>query len=104
LNADQKKVFAHRMEVYAAALTYADHQLVASSMRSKVSAIAEGRFDNTIPFRISLDETLDIGEDTGTPVSNDYTVPFQFTGTLNRVIVGTGESKLTAEDEEQIRF
>ncbi len=42
--------------------------------------IAEGRIENTIPFRISLDETLDIGEDTGTPVSKDYKVPFRFTG------------------------
>ena len=65
--------------------------------------IAEGRIDGTIPFRISLDETLDIGEDTGTPVSEDYQVPFRFTGELNRVLVRLGESKLTAEDEEQIR-
>ena len=65
--------------------------------------IAEGRIERTIPFRISLDETLDIGEDTGTPVSQDYAVPFHFTGTLDRVLVRLGESKLTAEDEEQIR-
>jgi arylsulfatase len=50
-----------------------------------------------------MDETLDIGEDTGTPVSKDYTVPFHFTGNVNRVLVRLGESKLTAEDEEQIR-
>ena len=65
--------------------------------------IAEGRIERTIPFRISLDETLDIGEDTGTPVSQDYQVPFHFTGTLNRVIVRLGDAKLTADDEEQIR-
>jgi arylsulfatase A-like enzyme len=65
--------------------------------------IAESRIERTIPFRVSLDETLDVGEDTGTPVSKDYTVPFHFTGTLNRVLVRLGESKLNAEDEEQIR-
>ena len=65
--------------------------------------VAEGRIERTIPFRISLDETLDIGEDTGTPVSEDYKVPFDFTGKLKRVLVRLGESKLTAEDEEQIR-
>ncbi len=65
--------------------------------------IAEGRIERTIPFRISIDETLDIGEDTGTPVSKDYQVPFRFTGKLNRVVVRLGDSKLTAEDEEQIR-
>jgi arylsulfatase len=52
--------------------------------------IAEGRTERTIPFRISLDETLDIGEDTGTPVSKDYTVPFHVTGKLNRVLVRLG--------------
>ena len=73
------------------------------TMTADDKTIAEGRIENTIPFRISLDETLDIGEDTGTAVSNDYTVPFQFTGKLNRVIVRLGDAKLTAEDEEQIR-
>lgn len=29
---------------------------------------------------ILLDESLDVGEDTGTPVSEDYKVPFKFTG------------------------
>ena len=73
------------------------------TMTADDKTIAEGRIENTIPFRISLDETLDIGEDTGTPVSKDYTVPFHFTGKLNRVLVRLGDSKLTAEDEEQIR-
>ena len=48
--------------------------------------VAEGRIESTLAFRISLDETLDIGEDTGTPVSEDYKVPFKFTeGTINDV-------------------
>ena len=52
---------------------------------------------------MSIDETLDIGEDTGTPVSEDYQVPFQFTGKLRRVLIGLTEAKLTAEDEAEIR-
>jgi len=51
---------------------------------------------------MSLDETLDCGEDTGTPVSEDYRVPFRFTGTINRVAVRLGEEHLT--DEEQRQF
>lgn len=31
--------------------------------------VAQERLESTIPFRMSLDETLGIGEDTGTPVS-----------------------------------
>jgi len=45
------------------------------------------RIEKTIPIRISLDETLDIGEDTGTPVSEDYKVPFKFTGEIEKVTV-----------------
>jgi len=65
--------------------------------------VAQGRIERTIPFRMSLDETLDIGEDTGTPVSEDYHVPFRFTGKLNRVLVRLTDSPLSPEDEEQIR-
>ena len=48
---------------------------------------ATGRIERTLPFRISLDETLDCGEDTGTPVSEDYHVPFTFTGELMQAVV-----------------
>ncbi len=48
---------------------------------------AEGRIERTLPFRMSLDETLDIGEDTGTPVSEAYHVPFKFTGKLEKVTI-----------------
>lgn len=65
--------------------------------------VAQGRVERTIPIRVSADETLDIGEDTGTPVSEDYKVPFKFSGNLKRVLVGLTDHKLTPEDEEQIR-
>ena len=45
------------------------------------------RIEKTIPIRLSLDETLDIGEDTGTPVSEDYKVPFKFTGEIEKVTI-----------------
>ncbi len=65
--------------------------------------VAQGRVERTVPFRMSIDETLDIGEDTGTPVSEDYRVPFKFTGNLKRVLIGLTDAKLTAEDEEEIK-
>ena len=61
--------------------------------------VAEGRIERTIPFRISADETLDIGEDTGTPVSEDYHVPFKFTGTIGKVVILLGDEKITAADQ-----
>jgi arylsulfatase len=50
---------------------------------------------------VSLDETLDIGEDTGTPVSEDYRVPFKFTGKLNRVTVDISPTDKATEQEQQ---
>ena len=63
--------------------------------------VAEQKLTRTIPFRVSVDETLDVGEDTGTPVSEDYHVPFKFTGTLNKVVVTLGEAALTPEEQKQ---
>ncbi len=53
--------------------------------------VAKGRVGSTMPVRFSLDETFDIGEDTGTPVSEDYDVPFKFTGQIEKVVVNLGE-------------
>jgi arylsulfatase A-like enzyme len=64
--------------------------------------VAEGRIERTIPFRISADETLDIGEDTGTPVSEDYHVPFRFTGDLNKLAIQLTDAPLNADEQAQI--
>jgi arylsulfatase A-like enzyme len=64
--------------------------------------VAEGRIERTIPFRISADETLDIGEDTGTPVSEDYHVPFRFTGDLKKLAIQLTDATLTAEEQAEI--
>jgi arylsulfatase len=49
--------------------------------------VAKGRIEKTVPIRISLDEGLDIGEDTGTPVNLNYDVPFKFTGKIEKVTI-----------------
>ncbi len=49
--------------------------------------VAKGRVEKTIPLRITLDESLDVGEDAGTPVNLSYDVPFQFTGTIEKVTI-----------------
>jgi arylsulfatase A-like enzyme len=64
--------------------------------------VAEGRIERTIPFRISADETLDIGEDTGTPVSEDYHVPFRFTGDLRKLAIQLTDAPLTTEEQAEI--
>ena len=50
-------------------------------------SVAEGRIEKTVPNRFSLDETLDVGEDTGTTVSPEYELPFRFSGKLEKVTV-----------------
>ena len=49
--------------------------------------VAQGRIERTMGFRISLDETFDVGSDAGEPVSEDYHVPFDFAGEIERVEV-----------------
>jgi arylsulfatase len=65
--------------------------------------VASGKLPQTIAFRMSLDETLDIAEDTGTPVSEDYKVPFNFTGKLEKVTVNITEQPLTEEQLKKYR-
>ena len=65
--------------------------------------VAQGRIDRTTPFRFSLDETFDVGEDTGTPVSLDYDVPFKFTGQIEKVVINLGETKLGAADQDKLQ-
>ncbi len=64
---------------------------------------ANGRIERTVPLLFSVDETLDIGEDTGTPVSEDYHVPFKFTGDLKKVMIQLSDNKLTPEEEAEIK-
>lgn len=65
--------------------------------------VATTRFPRTIAFRMSLDETLDIGEDTGTPVSEDYHVPFKFNGEIEKVTIQITDHELTPEQLERYR-
>ena len=67
--------------------------------------VAQGAIPRTIAVRVSLDETFDIGEDTGTPVVEDYVdkMPFRFTGTLKRFVVILEPQKLTDEERKSLR-
>ncbi len=47
--------------------------------------VAEGQIAKTVAFRLGLDETFDVGRDTGTPVVDTYQIPFVFTGNLQKV-------------------
>ena len=51
--------------------------------------IAQGRLDRTVCRRFSLDETFDVGADTGSPLIEDYAarMPFKFTGRLEKLTI-----------------
>jgi arylsulfatase A-like enzyme len=67
--------------------------------------VAEGRIDKTLPFRFSLDESFDVGQDTGTPVIDEYDakMPFQFNGTLRKVEFKLGPDNLTRAQRAAIK-
>jgi len=67
--------------------------------------IAQGRIPQTVAARFSLDETFDVGEDTGTPVVEDYVdkMPYPFTGTLKKFVVVLEPEKLGEEERKRLR-
>ena len=68
--------------------------------------VAEGRIDLTQPIRFSLDESFDVGEDTGSPVIDEYDsrMPFKFSGTLSKVEVKLGASQLTPQNRGELEL
>ncbi|CAA2142466.1 hypothetical protein HYPP_03489 [Hyphomicrobium sp. ghe19] len=53
---------------------------------------------------LKIDETFDVGSDTGTPVDDeDYQVPFPFTGKIDNLTISVEPPKLTPEDEKKLR-
>ena len=65
--------------------------------------VGEGRVEKTVVARFSADETFDLGMDTGSPVSADYLSPNAFNGKIKSVKIGLRASRLSAEEEQQVR-
>jgi arylsulfatase len=64
------------------------------------SRVGEGRVEATVPMMFSGDETTDVGSDTGSSVSDDYTgETSHFTGTVSWVQIDLGED---AEDVDHL--
>jgi arylsulfatase len=53
--------------------------------------VGEGRVDLTQPVIFSADETTDLGDDYGMPVSSDYASASRFTGRIDVVQIDVGE-------------
>jgi arylsulfatase len=64
------------------------------------AACGEGRVEGTVPMVFSADETCDVGSDTASPVSDDYTsAGSRFTGTVEWVQIDIAEA---AEDLDHL--
>jgi len=54
--------------------------------------------EHTIPFLMSIDESFDIGSDTRTGVDDSYQLPFQFTGSIDKLTFKLGSEQISAEE------
>ena len=60
--------------------------------------VGEGELPVTIPLSLGLAAGVCIGQDSGSPVMDDYPSPFRFTGKVKKALVDvTGEA---VEDKE----
>lgn len=63
-------------------------------------AVDSKTIPNTTPFLMNLGESLDIGSDTRSGVSDDYQLPFKFNGGLTSVTYTLGPSQLLSDAEK----
>jgi arylsulfatase len=67
--------------------------------------VADGRIEKTSPVgKFTLDESFDCGQDSGSPVIDEYDakMPFKFTGKVQKVVIKLGENKLTAHENREL--
>jgi hypothetical protein len=60
--------------------------------------VGQGRLPFTNWLKLALDKTFDIGEDSGSPVSEDYAAPNTFTGTIEKVVIDAYPANLSSAD------
>ncbi len=64
--------------------------------------VAQGRIDKTEAFIFSADETEDVGEDLGTPVTEDYKEgDNKFTGTIDKITLAVRPPPTKVEQDEE---
>jgi arylsulfatase len=68
------------------------------TMSANGKTISEGRLERTVPIQLSIFEGIDIGMDNGSPVDYTYTLPFTFTGKIDKVTI---ELKEAAEGDKK---
>jgi arylsulfatase len=64
--------------------------------------LARKTIAHSIPLLMTIDETFDVGLDTGTGVDDSYELPFKFTGTIDKLTYKLGPSQLMAADQQAV--
>jgi arylsulfatase len=68
------------------------------SLYTDGAQVGEGRVEATVPLIFSADETTDLGRDTASPVTDDYTPEESvFTGTVNWVQIDVDTAAVDAD-------
>lgn len=68
------------------------------------NVVSTQTLERTIPLTVGVDETFDIGADTGTPVDDqDYQIPFNFTGKIDKLTISVERPKLTPADIQKLK-
>jgi arylsulfatase A-like enzyme len=60
------------------------------------------KIEHTIPLLMTIDETFDVGVNTGTPVDDSYESPFRFTGKIDKLTFNLGPPQITETDKPAI--
>lgn len=64
--------------------------------------VANQKMAHTIPIILQFDENFDIGADTGTPVSEEYQIPFKFNGKIDKLILTIDRPQLSPQDIKEL--
>ena len=64
--------------------------------------LARQTIPHTIPLMMTIDETFDVGIDTRTAVDDSYTLPFRFTGTIDKLTFKLGPSQMTPAEQKKV--
>jgi len=76
----------------------------AGTLKVDDKVVSTQTMERTVPLTLPWDETFDIGSDTGTPVDDqDYQVPFEFTGKINKLTIAVEPPVLTEDDKRKLQ-
>ena len=66
--------------------------------------VARRKVPNTVPFAFGVDESFDVGSDTGTSVEDkDYQPPFAFNGALNKLTIKLEPVQMSPTEQKAVQ-